>query len=166
MVEIEIKDLVSKLSWEYPKEEQQKAINQLSVVDERYFGLLFNKNLKETWENVVVVIEKIGCPKNEFFIPELLWLLQDVNWPGSMHAIDVLLKQNKDIVIPKLEQTIKEAYQQEDYMWLGGLKLLVEKGNYNEMNFIDENTLSLLNVLNETEESEAVQSTINDILLG
>ena len=144
MVEIEIKDLVSKLSWEYPKEEQQKAINQLSVVDERYFGLLFNKNLKETWENVVVVIEKIGCPKNEFFIPKLLWLLQDVNWPGSMHAIDILLKQNKDVVIPKLEQTIKEAYQQEDYMWLGGLKLLVEKGNYNEMNYIDENTLSLL----------------------
>ena len=144
MNEIEIKDLVSKLSWKYPKEEQNKAIDQLSVVDEQYFCLLFDKNLKETWENVVFVIEKIGFPKNEFFVPELLWLLQDVNWPGSMHAIDILLKQNKDVVIPKLEQTIKEVYQQEDYMWLGGLKLLVEKGNYNEMNFIDENTLSLL----------------------
>lgn len=144
MNEIEIKDLVSKLSWECPKEEQSKAVDQLSVVDEQYFGLLFNKNLKETWENIVLVIEKIGVPKNEFFIPELLWLLQDVNWPGSMQAIDVLLKQNKDIVIPKLEQTIKEAYQQEDNMWLGGLKLLVEKGNYNKLNFVDENTLSLL----------------------
>ena len=144
MNEIEIKDLVSKLSWEYPKEKQNKAIDQLSVVDEQYFYLLFNKNLKETWENIVLVIEKIGFPKNEFFIPELLWLLQDVNWPGSMHAIDILLKQNKDVVIPKLEHTIKEAYQQEDYMWLGRLKLLVEKGNYNEMKFIDENTLSLL----------------------
>lgn len=139
-----IKDLVSKLSWEFPKEEQNKAINQLSIVDEQYFPLLFNKNLKATWENVVIVIEKIGIPKNEFFIPELLWLLQDVNWPGSMHAIDVLLKQSKDIVIPKLEQTIKEAYQQEDYMWLGGLKLLVEKGNYDSVNFADENTLPLL----------------------
>ena len=144
MNEIEIKDLVSKLSWEYPKEEQNKAIEQLSIVDEQYFYLLFNKNLKETWENIVIVIEKIGFPKNEYFIPELLWLLQDVNWPGSMHSIDILLKQNKDVVIPKLEQTINEAYQQEDYMWLGGLKLLVEKGNYNEMNYIDENTLSLL----------------------
>lgn len=144
MNELLIKDLVSKLSWEYPKEEQSKAIEQLSVVDEQYFDLLFNRKMKETWENVVCVIEKIGFPKNEFFVPELLWLLQDVNWPGSMHAIDILLKQNKDVVIPKLEQTIKEAYQQEDYMWLGGLKLLVEKGNYNEMNYIDENTLSLL----------------------
>ncbi len=52
MNEIEVKDLVSKLSCEYPKEEQQKAIIQLSVVDEQYFGLLFNKNLKETWENM------------------------------------------------------------------------------------------------------------------
>lgn len=144
MNELLIKDLVSKLSWECPKEEQNKAIVQLSVVDEQYFELLFDKNQKETWGNIVLVIERIGVPKNEFFIPELLWLLQDVNWPGSMHAIDVLLKQNKDVVIPKLEQTIKEAYQQEDYMWLGGLKLLVEKGNYNEMKFIDENTLSLL----------------------
>lgn len=144
MNELLIKDLVSKLSWEYPKEEQNKAIDQLSVVDEQYFEQLFDKNKKETWENIVLVIDKIGVPKNEFFIPELLWLLQDVNWPGSMHAIDVLLKQNKDIVIPQLEQRIKEAYQQEDYMWLGGLKMLIEKGNYNKMNFVDENTLSLL----------------------
>ncbi len=144
MNEIEIKDLVSKLSWEYSLEEQNKAIDKLSDIEEKYYELLFNRKMKETWENAVFVIDKIGVPKNEFFIPELLWLLQDVNWPGSMHSIDILLKQNKDVVIPKLEQTIKEAYQQEDYMWLGGLKLLVEKGNYNEMNYIDENTLSLL----------------------
>ena len=99
MNEFLINELVSKLSWEYPKEEQQKAINQLSVVDEQYFGLLFNKKLKETWENIVIVIEKIGCPKNKYFIPELLWLLRDVNWPGSMHAIDILLKQNKDVLL-------------------------------------------------------------------
>lgn len=54
MNELVIRDLVSRLSWVCPKEEQ-------------YFDLLFNKNLKETWENIVLVIEKIGCPKNEFF---------------------------------------------------------------------------------------------------
>lgn len=144
MYEIEVKELVSKLSWEYSLEEQNKAIDKLSDIEEKYYELLFNRKMKETWENAVFVIDKIGVPKNEFFIPELLWLLQDVNWPGSTHAIDVLLKQNTDIVIPQLEKKIKEAYQQGDYMWLGGLKLLVEKGNYNELNFVDENTLSLL----------------------
>lgn len=144
MNELLIKELVSKLSWEYSQEEQNKAVDELSDMEEKYFALLFNRNMKETWENAVLVIDKIGVPKNEFFTPELLWLLQDVNWPGSMHAIDVLLKQNKDVVIPKLEQIIKEAYQQEDYMWLGGLKMLVKKGNYNKINFVDGNTFSLL----------------------
>ena len=32
----------------------------------------------------------------------------------------------------------------EDYMWLGGLKLLVEKGKFSNVNFIDKNVLSLL----------------------
>lgn len=61
MNEIEVKDLVSKLSCEYPKEEQQKAINKLSVVDDQYFGLLFNKNLKETWENIVIIDTRFRC---------------------------------------------------------------------------------------------------------
>ena len=139
-----IKDLVLKLSWKCSSDDQYKAISELSVMEEKYFCLLFNKNLKDTWGNAVLVIDKIGVPKNKFFIPELFWLLQDINWPGSLHAIDILMKQNKDIIIPQLEQAIKDAYQQEDYMWLGGLKILVEKGNYNKFDFSDKTTLSLL----------------------
>lgn len=144
MEEIEIMQLKQSLDWKHSKEEQDSAINNLSKVNEKYFYLIFDKTLKETWENAVLVIDKIGMPQNEFFIPTLLWLLQDVNWPGAVRAIDILLKQDKNILIPQLEEKIKEAYQNEDYMWLGGLKMLVKKCEYKSSDFFDEKTYALL----------------------
>ena len=141
---MEIKELVYNLDWKNSKEEQEEAIEKLSKIEKKYFNLIFDKSLKATWENAVLVIDKIGTPKNEFFIPTLLWLLQDVNWPGALHAISILAKYDKNVLIPQLEPKIRVAYEREDYMWLGRLKMLVEKCMYKKTDFSEEKTYMLL----------------------
>ncbi|MBQ2743805.1 MAG: DUF5071 domain-containing protein [Oscillospiraceae bacterium] len=132
-----IKSYVEMLNWENPQEEQDEAICILSQIDERNFGLILDKSKKSTWENAVKVIKRIGFPQNESLLPGLLWLLQDVNWPGATEAIEILAEIDKKTVVPLIEQAIHSANLNEDFMWLGGLSLLVSKSGYLAEDFDD-----------------------------
>lgn len=136
--------LVKNLGWDQPQEKQDEAIQFLSEIDEKYYYLIFDKTSKATWENAVEVIRRIDKEKARFFIPILLWLLQDINWPGALQATEILSEFDKEIIMPLLERTIREAYRQGDYMWLGGLKLLVEKTKVEALDFYENDTYSLL----------------------
>lgn len=143
-MEKKIRELIRGLSWKEKKEKQEHAIKFLSAIDEKYYDLIFDKAQKETWENAVIVIEKIGSPKNKKFFPVLIWLLQDINWPGAIRALDILTQSDKTVVGPMLENAIMQAYELNDTMWLGGLNMLANKANYCMNDFSNKKIYELL----------------------
>lgn len=140
----EIKGYVEMLDWKNSQEEQSKAIHILSQIDEMDLGIILDKSKKSTWENAVKVIKQIGFPKNKSLLSELLWLLQDVNWPGAIEAIEILTSIDKKAVAPLIEQAIHSADLNEDFMWLGGLSLLVSKAGYSAEDFDDCSVFEIL----------------------
>lgn len=134
---MKIKELIDNLDWSKPEYIQKEAINKLSEIETEKLLLFFLKSPKSTWPNFMKIIKKIGFPQAQIFIPELLKILQDINWPGAYEAIEIISLSELKVTIPLIENAVSEAYEKEDFMWLGGLKLLIE----NEK--IDSSALSL-----------------------
>ena len=135
---------VHELDWNCPNDIQRKAINFLSEIDEEYVGLIFHKQLKSTWENAVKVIGKIGFPKNKSVLSDLVWLLQDVNWPGVKQAMEILSSIEKTILIPIIENALLSAESTSDTMWISGINLFVKKVGYSCDDFGDKKIFELL----------------------
>lgn len=139
-----IKELVNKLSWNYPDDVQKKSISSLANLGEQYLDSLFDPLRKDTWENYVKVVELVGFPENERAIPRLLWLLMDMNWPGAEAAMNLLCSFKRQTIILEVEKVIIEAYEKEDYMWLYGLKTLVDKVKLQQSDFFNKKTYDFL----------------------
>ena len=135
---------VHKLDWSYPVETQNKAIDISSKIDEEYVSFIFDKNQKSTWENAVRVIREIGFPKNKPLLPNLVWLLQDINWPGALEAMEILSSIEKTIVLPIIEKALLMADANADSMWIAGINLLVKKAGYKSIDFSDEKIYEIL----------------------
>lgn len=135
---------VHELDWSYPVETQNEAIDILSRIDGEYLCFVFDKNQKATWENAVKVIRKIGFPKNRPLLSDLVWLLQDINWPGALDAIEILSSIEKTIIIPIIEKALLTANSNGDSMWIAGISLLVKKGEYKSIDFSDEKIYEIL----------------------
>ena len=135
---------VRELDWNYPNDIQIKAINFLSEIEEEYIDLIFNKELKSTWENAVKVIGKIGFPKNKAVLSDLVWLLHDVNWPGVKQAMEILSSIEKTILIPIIENALLIAEATNDTMWIAGINLLVQNVGYCCDDFSDKKIFEIL----------------------
>ncbi len=118
----DIIELVNQLDWSLSENIQNHAKTELINISPENCDLLIQPMLKNTWHNATLVIKTIGYPNNKKSLSSLIWLLQDLNWPGVSNAFDILKSVNKDILITLLESSIKRAYLESDYMWLGGIK--------------------------------------------
>lgn len=142
-----INQIADGLDWNRSRQMQKNAIAEaVSVILENKVSLaqLFAKTSKSSWENYCEVVEKVGCPANYVAIPSLLFLLQDINWPGANKAIEILSSIDRGVILSVLEKTIQRAYNDDDAMWLAGLKLLVNRMGLNSSSFEDINTYSML----------------------
>lgn len=139
-----IKKYVNNLDWTKPANVQEEAILYLSSVDPQYQSFVFDKEQKHTWENAVRIIKNVGYPKNKDNIPQLIWLLKDVNWPGALDAIDILKELDRKLVIPLIEENTLIAHAEKDEMWLFGLKMFVEAAGYKKDDFSNQCCFSLL----------------------
>ncbi|WP_025025463.1 hypothetical protein [Caldalkalibacillus mannanilyticus] len=124
----EILTLIDQLNWIHPQELQQETIRLLTQIEDKYVGLLIQDMKKETWENAVIVLEKIGFPRNKEALPKMIFLLQDINWPGALQAVDILKKIDPIYWIHYVEQAILES----DPQWMYGIHYLLEKANVTE----------------------------------
>lgn len=139
-----IKQKIQELDFKLPMAVQQNAINYLLKIEDKYLNLLFDTKLKCTWENSVKIIDKIGFPRNRVLLPKLIWILQDINWPGALMAVEILISIEKRTLVPLVEKAIIQAYENDDYMWIGGLKMVVEKKPILKEDFNNSNTYELL----------------------
>lgn len=119
---------IENLSTKSGNDAAEQSIERLVSIEDEFIDLLIHPgNDKSLWENAAIVLSRIGYPRIKHVIPHLLRCLQDVNWPGTKTIVNLLSQTDATFLIPHLRTAILEAYRDEDYLWLGGLKMLVKK---------------------------------------
>ena len=147
MFDCDVKEIIKKLSWNFPENIQQEAIDNivnLCIKENINLYDFFMETDKSSWLNYCKVVEVIGNPKNVTAIPALLILLQDTNWPGSMEALSLLMKAKKEDLIPCVEKAILTAFDEKDFIWLIGIKTLADNLGLKESEFVERSTFQLL----------------------
>ena len=105
------KELFKNLDWTETISVQNEAVNIfIKEGDTQLFGELLTKAYvckcleKSKLDNIVLILSKIGYPANRQSIEGLLYLLQDINWPGAHMGISVLLAMDRPYLLFHLEQ--------------------------------------------------------------
>lgn len=140
----DIQKLLEDLSWDNPKDVVDTAINKLLQIDDEQVTVLLQPVNKSCWENAAKVLKMMGYPKNELALPGLLDWIRDMNWPGAQIAKEILFAIDKMILIPLVEDAVRKAYFEEDFIWIAGLREIVEEIGIEE--FLNPRTSHLLNL--------------------
>jgi hypothetical protein len=108
-----IHKLLKNLSRNIPKELQDKSVEQLMKINDSQVQLLvLYIEEQEYWQNLSKVLNGLGFTKIKSIIPNLLELLQDINYSGSREAAEFLRKLGEPIM-----PYIKEILLGEDVYW-------------------------------------------------
>ena len=123
------------LSWDKDKRLQEEAVKYFSNDESIDFNILLKIAPKKTMANLVEIITNKRVEEQYKSINGLLYLLQDLSWPGSEQAMSLLKTFPKEILLPHLENTLKEAGKKNDDNWLGNLKMLVKYHSFTKDDF-------------------------------
>ena len=132
------------LSWKQDKRLQDEAIKYFSSDENFDFNNFIKDAPKEQMANLVEIIANKKFEEQYKSIDGLLYLLQDLSWPGSEKAMTLLKTFPKKILLPYLENALKEANKENDDNWLGNLKMLI---NYHSFTKGDFKNIDLIQVL-------------------
>ena len=108
----------------------------------KFFKLEKCKN-KVCWKNCMEIIKGLEISQHEQIIPFLFECLQDPNWSIFEQAIIELKKTGREKIVKYVELYLKRAYKKEDYMWIGGIKCLVENIGIKQSDFINSDLFRL-----------------------
>ena len=133
------------LSWDKDKRIQEEAIKYFSNDESFDFNILIKEAPKELMGNLVEIIINKEVDEQYKSIGGLLYLLQDLSWPGSEKAMSLLKTFPKEILLPCLENTLKEADIENDDNWLGNLKMLIKYHSFMKDDFINIDLIHILN---------------------
>jgi hypothetical protein len=131
---------VYQLNWKLPKDDQENAIRILSNLSNEQVDLLIPKYGKECWENAVSILQKMGYPRIKKAIPKLVWLLQDINWPGAREALEILKSIDKEIIVPYIEDGCVIAFNDKDEQWLEFIKFACDELGISRDDFTNKET--------------------------
>lgn len=123
------------LSWNTPKALQEEAINFLINAEDCDMRGCIKNTQKDVWNNIVLIISKRSVSDRINCLPDLLFLLKDLNWPGALKALEILKSMKATDVINNLEQSLKQAYDEKDGIWISNLKELVNHYNFSSNTF-------------------------------
>lgn len=123
------------LNWNQDKRLQDEAIKYFSIDENFDFNKLIKDAPKEQMGNLVEIIANKKIEEQYKSIDGLLYLLQDLSWPGSEKAMTLLKTFPKKILLPYLENALKEANKENDDNWLGNLKMLINYHSFTKDDF-------------------------------
>ena len=123
------------LSWKQDKRLQDEAIKYFSSDENFDFNNFIKDAPKEQMANLVEIIANKKYEEQHKSIDGLLYLLQDLSWPGSEKAMTLLKTFPKKILLPYLENALKEANKENDDNWLGNLKMLINYHSFTKDDF-------------------------------
>lgn len=132
------------LSWDNEEELQEEAIKYFSNDESFDFNIVIKPAPKKIMANLVEIVARKSAEEQYKAIDGLLSLLQDLSWPGSEKSMSLLEKFPKEILLPHLEKTLKEADKENDDNWLGNLRMLI---NYHSLTKEDFKNIDLMKVL-------------------
>ena len=112
-----------------------------NLEDYLYLG---NYKSKFCWFNILHIIEKMKYSMKIRYIPFLIRLLQDANWPAFEYAVSLLSSYNKSDLIPFIEDALWKAYKSDDGMWISGIDILLEHIPIKPSEFENPKTYGLL----------------------
>lgn len=119
-------EYINQLSWIMPKTEQDKAVSFLSTVNDWDYKDCIICSQKDVWENLVKVISKRKKEEVKSLLPDLLYMLKDLNWPGALNAMNIIKTFSQEEILPDIEQSLKTADSENDGIWIANLKNLVD----------------------------------------
>lgn len=82
---------------------------------------------KENLESMVDFLIGLEPKLLSYSVKQLLQLLQDLNWPGSLKAFQFLKDSEKSLYMAQLESCIAEATATNDSDWLYNLNSLIKE---------------------------------------
>lgn len=139
-------DYINKLNWKNPSIVQKDAIEfLLNAEDWDCTGCIINSP-KETWENLIDIVEKLEDNYKIMMIDDFLDLLKDLNWPGSKKAFNFLVEMPKSKILNNLEICLKKAYSEQDTIWIANLKSLIEESRFESQDFNNINLQEILKI--------------------
>ncbi|MBA2937060.1 DUF5071 domain-containing protein [Paenibacillus sp. CGMCC 1.16610] len=135
-MEENVRKLLSSLSWNRPIEEQSMAVEKLINLKEFFEGLI-TQTSKDQWDNCMKIINEMEYHDQVRMIPQMLFLLKDMNWPGASEAYNLMLKMKVEDLTPYIIQAIEMADDTCDTNWITWMKMFLEELNLT--NIIEDN---------------------------
>lgn len=87
---------------------------------------------KFCWKNFLKILNAASFEDKERCMPFVFILLQDQNWPVYKDAIEYLLQFENDVINPYIIKFLRQAYQEDDEMWIDGIIWLVKERYKNQ----------------------------------
>jgi len=130
-MEEDVRNLLSSLSWNRPAEEQSKAVEELIKIKDKILNCLITYTSKDQWDNCMKIINKLKYRDQVKMIPQLLFLLKDMNWPGAREAFNLMRNMKVEDLIPYINQAVEQADTECDTIWITWMKIFLEELNLN-----------------------------------
>lgn len=112
------------IDWNASAEDNKVGIDMAIKIDNLQFFIQpfteqFNKNI---WENCAVILSNKSDSDISPYLKELLFWLQDMNWPGAQRIYDRFLHYENDSLFYQVyEECEKMAANTTDEIWLENL---------------------------------------------
>lgn len=126
---------IKNLSWKNNEKTQEEAITFLSNVDDWDCKGCIIDTPKDIWSNLLIVIKNRSDQDKVLLLEDLLFLFQDLNWPGALDSLEIIKSMKKERVKKDLEKALLQAYNENDGMWIANLKLIIEHFQFDEQSF-------------------------------
>lgn len=140
-----LRKLFESLSWSRPEEEQQMAIKQLIPYKDYLKHCLITETTKEQWDNAVKLIGELEYQDQVNLVPQMLILLQDMNWPGATEATKIMRKMNLEDIKQSIIEALIQADRDKDTIWITWINTMIKEFN------IEDKFGDYKNILNKSE---------------
>lgn len=129
----ELQRLLASLDWDRPVEEQKAAIQKLHRYKEELIHSIITATEKSQWENAVEYISRLNLEDQIKYVPQLFVLLQDKNWPGALHAVELMKQMSVHDLEQPIAAALRQADEENDTIWIAWIKRFIEDLNSNDL---------------------------------
>ncbi len=146
MTDRQIDDLIQNLSWTKEKSIQEEAVEELKSISDLDLKKLIDlpPNFKEYMDNAARILSTCTFERVEAVIMDLYRWLQDLNWPGAMTILNLLISFPKKKTIKYFEKAVLEAIEMNDESWLDNLSYFTRFSNYSYEDFDNKELYELM----------------------
>lgn len=122
----DINNLIKCLQWNLPEHIHEEAISKLTNIKDEHIRMLVMPINKDYWDKAAEVIKRIGYPRIQWVLPDILEWIADPNWPGYDIIIEILRNIDVDILKPHIQKAMEKAITLNDEIWEERLYNLLE----------------------------------------